>query len=111
MAVRVSLWEKYVMAYLTRNEFAIRSKTKTDDLRKETEKSMENQPYQQAGIDSPSTSHQAGATHASPLTPCQGLATYKFIQQMRQKNCLAVSPQELREHLTESEIAALQLRD
>jgi len=75
------------------------------------EKSMENPQSQQAATGSPSINPQGEAIPASCLTMSQRLAAWKFMRQTTQKNCLVVSPQELSERLTESEIVALRYLD
>lgn len=107
MGEKATLWERYVMAYLTLQGCATRSRTKTENLNKETEKSMENLPSQPDVTESPSISHHAGVTPASCLTPSKGLAEWKFMQQTMQKNCVVASPSELKGLLTEYEIANL----
>lgn len=96
------------MAYLTNNELSIRSRTRTDDWRKEMETPLDSQQQcPSEDTESPRINRLSTDTSASKRTPYQGLAEWKLVQEAKMKGCLVASPSELTACLTASEIANL----
>ena len=95
------------MAYWTRKEFAIRSKTLTNTLSKEMNRMTETQLSEQDVTASQSTSLHTTDTSASDCTPSLAAEELKLMHSARRRGCVVVSPLGMKDYLTECEIAHL----
>ena len=91
------------MGHLTHKQFAIQLKTKTENLKKAMDEYTSAVQSLLDDIDLPSIT----AETPSGSTPSQRLAMWKFERAEQEMGCLAMSPLELNEHLTASEMASL----